>query len=78
MFLVLLVFKHRTEGKEKEAGVLISPSIRARCTAEESSVDGAFDWPLDLRHWRQTNGEGAVEVQAAVEKEAGDESRDTW
>lgn len=79
VFFVLLVFKHRTEGKEEEAGVRNSRSIRARCTAEESSVDGAFDWPFDLRHWRQTKGEAAVEVEVevAVEKEAGDDSRDT-
>lgn len=79
VFFVLLVFKHRTEGKEEEVGVRNSRSIRARCTAEESSVDGAFDWPFDLRHWRQTNGEAAVEieVEVAVEKEAGDDSRDT-
>lgn len=47
VFLVLLVLKHRTG--EKEAGVLTSRSILARCT-EDSSVDGDFDWPFDLRH----------------------------
>lgn len=71
LFLLEVVLRYRTEA---EAGGWSCRTVRDR--AREDNRDGFVDvcCLVVLRHWRQTKGEAEVEV----EKEAGEESRDSW
>lgn len=71
LFLLAVVLRARSD---QEMGPWSCRMVRGRAREEtREGVAGAF-CPVVLRHWRQTKGEADVEV----EKEGGDESRDSW
>lgn len=71
LFLLVELLRYRTE-----EGTVVWSCRTVRDRAREESREGGAEafCPVVLRHWRQTKGEAEVEV----EKEDGEDSRDSW